>query len=147
MTSNCYVYAHLDAFGWPVYIGFGRGHRCLDTHKRSPKHATFMENRFSEVGLDYINIVHKNLTEDVARDLERLLIHEIEPIYNRQMNGAANAGRGVDNHNSKLTDDDVEYLRTLWDNYVGSMRSFHRNYMPDFTWSSAYKLLKGVSYA
>lgn len=144
---NCYVYLHLNAEGEVCYVGFGRGPRCLTTHKRSKEHKAFIEERFSEVGLEFVKIVFKNGTEKECRELEARLIKELKPRFNKQMNGASNAGRGSDNHNARFTPQEVEEHRRRFSEWKGSMRAYHREHLNHVAFSTALKLLKGISYA
>lgn len=144
---NCYVYQHLNSEGEVCYVGFGRGHRCLDTHKRSEKHKAFIERRFAEVGLDFIKIVYRNGSEKECRKLEESLIRDLKPVFNQQMNGAANAGRGADNCRAVFTPQEVDEHRKRFSTWRGSMRAYHREHLNHVSFSTALKMLKGISYA
>lgn len=144
--NNCYVYVHYDPQEGAVYVGMGRGHRCLDTHKRSPEHAAWMQHRFSQDGIGFIHIHTKNLTEKEARRIEAREVRALKPRFNKQMNGAANAGRGSKNHNALWTDDEVAYWRLTYAKEGGSLRAFHRNHMSQYSFGSVRKMLTGLSY-
>lgn len=140
-----YVYAHHDMAGTIVYIGKGSKGRCLDFSKRSPEHYDFMDKSIDQ-GLGFVEILKAGLTDDQARAIERRLIKKLKPLFNKQMNGAANAGRGPDNHNSCFSQHEVENLRKSFADFKGSKREFHRQFLKHVAWTTALKIMNGVSY-
>lgn len=146
-SDAMYVYQYTDEEGQVVYVGKGRNHRCLDRHKRSSELVKFMDRSFSDRGLDFVFIHTRNLSPEDAHSLEQRLIKDLKPLYNRMGVSAANAGRAQNNHNSRFSAERVEHLRGLWESWDGSMRSFHRDKVPDVAWSTLRKLLTGESYA
>lgn len=145
-TTDCYVYAHQEIDGLIAYVGFGRGTRCLDPHKRKAEHVAFMKERFAACGLAFVHILHRNIDEEEARSTETRLIRSLKPRFNLQQNGAANAGRGASNHNSQFAAPLVAQLRSMYAEHDGSLRSFHRKYLNYVSYSTARKLLQGISY-
>lgn len=143
-----YVYLHRDKdTDEVVYVGIGQHGRCLNTHKRSADHAAFMNESINKWGLGFVDMPYTGLSERDARELEAVYIRKYKPRFNKQMNGAANAGRGSENHNSRFTEEQVAELRDQWAVYNGSLRSFHRTICPQVSWTTVYKLINGASYA
>ena len=146
-TSNWFVYSHRDAHNTIVYVGLSQDMaRPFHTRLRSPDHAEWMRLAFQTELHNFCAIEDDRLSKVGAGILEESLIKRHRPRFNQMMNGCANAGRGSDNHNSRLSAVDVAILRHLFANWTGSARAFHRCHMPSYSWSMAYKLLMKRSY-
>ena len=147
LVSDCYVYLHIDYGNEIVYVGIGREGRCLHRHKRKPEHAEFIKTMTNTCGLSFIQMPHFGITEDEAREIETSLIKKHKSKFNLQQNGAANAGKGQENHNSVFSSDEVEQHRDRFSSWLGSMRSYHREHLSGVAWTTARKLLLGTSYS
>ena len=80
---NNYIYAHLDD-GEPVYIGKGAGGRAWDSRpstRTNPNHLEWMMSKLPE-NLD-VQVIASNITKDEALSLERQLIFELRPKFNK----------------------------------------------------------------
>lgn len=91
--SSYYVYQHIDPYtNKVVYVGHGSGGRawqCGSSHSplRSKDHCEWADKLLSK-GLtpdDWVEIVYKGRTKSEARELERALIRELKPIYNKDI--------------------------------------------------------------
>jgi hypothetical protein len=140
-----YVYYHKNR-GEIVYVGMGKGTRCISTYKRNDNHKEFMSRSIAESGLTFVELPWVGLDPKEARRIEAREIRRLKPIYNQQMNGACNAGRGSKNHNARFTDSEVRNLRNKYKDFFGSLRKFHRLYASHIAFSSLLKLLNGTSY-
>jgi excinuclease UvrABC nuclease subunit len=77
--GKCYVYVH-NSEDAVVYVGKGSGDRAWRTQNRSEKHKTWMLARLPDLA---VSIVAKGLSSAEALSLERCLIEEHKPEYNR----------------------------------------------------------------
>ena len=76
------VYLHVDQDGTVQYVGKGSGGRADEiTLRRKPEHARWMVTQQLN-NYDYVHIVHSNLTEDYAANIEAHLIKKHQPRFN-----------------------------------------------------------------
>ena len=99
--TKYYVYKHIDPItNEVVYIGKGCNGRawdvtrCRNTHKEHQDWMLSLSN-MGFIPIDWVIIIHKNLEEGQALELEKQLIHLGCPIFNRQS--------GEKQHQAKLT--------------------------------------------
>jgi len=142
-----YLYAHVNPeTAHLVYIGIGVGERAATTHRRSKPHAKFLTN-LQEMGytpFDYTVVLAQGLSCREARALESSLITRLAPMFNQMGLSAANAGRGVDNHNAVLTPDTIREIRTRHKAGGISIRALGREYGVAYT--TARKVVKGLAW-
>jgi Mor family transcriptional regulator len=89
-----YVYVHKEPrarFGLPVmYVGMGQRDRawhCRDTQRFNPEHMEWLEELFQDeytMG-DIVHIEAKGLSKEDAAVIEKELIAELNPKFNRPM--------------------------------------------------------------
>lgn len=108
-STRYYVYTHEHPeTGETVYVGKGTGGRAWDVTRCRGKHKDHqfwmierMENGY--VPSDWVKIVWSNLTEEIAYQKEKELLHEIGgTCFNRQS--------GERNYQAKLTDDQAREI-------------------------------------
>jgi hypothetical protein len=105
-----------------------------------------MQEAMNDRGLEFVTILHKGITHSEAREIERDLILKHRPRFNVFFLEGGNAGSGADNHNSVFTPEEVQAIRAKYDEWAGSMRSFHREHLSRVGWVAARKLMLGLSY-
>ena len=80
MFHKNYVYAHVDEFCSPLYIGVGVYGRAWEQKKRDSFHLKWLE----EQSHNYVEIWNSGLSFDQAIILERGYIREYDPKFNIQ---------------------------------------------------------------
>jgi hypothetical protein len=143
MESYVYYHKNRDEI---VYVGMGTGARCLSTYQRNDNHKEFISRSIAESGLKFVELPWVGLDPKEARRIEAREIRRLKPIYNQQMNGACNAGKGSKNRNARFTDSEVRNLRDKYKYFFGSLRGFHRSYAYHVSYRTLFKLLNGTSY-
>lgn len=84
MENIYYVYEHYDQ-GELVYVGKGTGGRIVATTRNANKnHNEFVKDRLNSGDLSFAKFVATGLTEAEALDVERKLIQERQPRYNKR---------------------------------------------------------------
>jgi hypothetical protein len=84
MEDSYYVYEHYDQ-GELVYVGKGTGGRIVATTRAANKsHNQFVKDRLNSGDLSFARFVATGLTESEALDVERELIKQHQPRYNRR---------------------------------------------------------------
>jgi hypothetical protein len=88
-----YVYKHVDpASGEVLYVGHGCRSRAWTngserTPLRSQEHVAHLEDltQVGYVASDWVHIVHSGLTKSAACEIERGLIDQLRPTYNKEL--------------------------------------------------------------
>lgn len=139
-----YIYAHINPeTGEVVYIGRGVRERAWGIQtKRSDPHRKFLSNleNMGFVPSDWVVVLCRSLPQDSATKEELRLIRELLPMFNQQGAGGANAGRGEENHNAKLTEDSIRLMREEYSAGGISIRGIGRKY------GVAYTTARGIIY-
>lgn len=142
-----YTYAHiLPNTGEVIYVGSGRHERAWSLARRSAEHVKVINN-ILEGGsspADYVVILAHGLSAQVAASLEVRLIRELRPLLNRQGVSAANAGRGLANHNAVLSPDRVRAIRRDHAGGAVSIRALARHH--GVAYSTARKVIKRTAW-
>ena len=80
MYHKHYVYAHVDEFEYPMYIGIGVQGRAWEIKKRDGCH----RNWLNEQEHAYVQLWDTHLTRDEALKLERRYIRDNDTKFNIQ---------------------------------------------------------------
>lgn len=84
MEQMFYVYIHKDG-DEVVYVGKGTGGRVLTTTGRlNKKHLSFMMEKLNRGDISFAEITHAGLSELDALVIERHIIQEKQPRFNRR---------------------------------------------------------------
>ncbi len=79
--SQCiYIYAHVDEFESPMYVGVGVEKRAWEMKHRDGYHRSWLISLPHDQ--DYVQIWHRCLEREEALKLERKYIREYDPRFN-----------------------------------------------------------------
>ena len=79
MANIYYVYQHKEN-GSVVYIGKGKYDRAWSCRRSNPEHALWLESQYPDLD---VAIVEKGLSEKEALYLEKKMIQELQPRFNK----------------------------------------------------------------
>jgi len=116
--NEYYVYLHVAEwedeeayYDEIVYVGKGKHNRAWCPRSRCEEHRQWMIDSLPKHL--HPRFPHVNLTEEQALILEKKLIREYEPKWNRQHNGKCDSAKGESNGKAKLTEDEVLAIKYL----------------------------------
>jgi hypothetical protein len=110
MVNNYYVYQHINEDGEIVYVGKGRYARAWRHEKRNPEHSSWMAN---QLPLLNVKIAFKDCTEEQAYKLEKEMIAELQPKFNKDHTERGYSlrkdfGKWLSENHSRFHDSDLQ---------------------------------------